>query len=88
MRRCGRFYHTRYLTNLQHLDENGEPMGTLQVQNISLAYGDRDLLKNVSFTLGAQSRCALAGGNGSGKSTLLKIIHGDISCDTYDTFRS
>ena len=57
-------------------------MGTLQVQNISLAYGDRDLLKNVSFTLGAQSRCALAGGNGSGKSTLLKIIHGDISCDS------
>lgn len=57
-------------------------MGTLQVQNISLAYGDRDLLHHVSFTLSDKSRAALAGGNGSGKSTLLKIIHGDIACDS------
>ena len=57
-------------------------MGTLQIQNINLAYGDRDLLKNVSFTLSQESRAALAGGNGSGKSTLLKIISGSIVCDS------
>jgi len=57
-------------------------MGTLQIQNINLAYGDRDLLKNVSFTLSQESRAALAGGNGSGKSTLLRIISGAIASDS------
>ena len=57
-------------------------MKTLQVQNISLAFGDRDLLKNVSFTLSEKGRAALAGANGSGKSTLLKIINGNTLCDS------
>lgn len=49
-------------------------MGILQVQNISLAFGERVILNNVSFTLGEHARAALAGGNGEGKSTLMKII--------------
>jgi len=57
-------------------------MGTLQVSNISLAYGDRDLLNEVSFNLFDGSKAALAGPNGSGKSTLLKIISGIISSDS------
>ncbi len=60
----------------------GELMGTLQVQNINLAYGDRDLLNDVSFTLSSGTRAALTGGNGSGKSTLLKIVSGFISPDS------
>lgn len=57
-------------------------MNTLQVHNISLAYSDRDLLKDVSFTLSEKGRAALAGGNGSGKTTLLKIITNSIACDS------
>ncbi len=57
-------------------------MGTLQVQSISLAYGDRDLLQSVSLTLSSGIRAALTGGNGSGKSTLLKIISGIIASDS------
>ena len=57
-------------------------MKTLQVQNIYLAYADRELLKQISFTLGEDGRAALAGGNGSGKSTLLKIISGAITPDS------
>jgi ATP-binding cassette subfamily F protein 3 len=56
-------------------------MGTLQVQQISLSYGDRDLLHAVSLTISAGRRAALVGGNGSGKSTLLKIISGEILAD-------
>lgn len=56
-------------------------MGTLQVQDINLAFSDRDILLNVSFNLNENSRCALTGGNGSGKSTLLKVINGDIIAD-------
>jgi ATP-binding cassette subfamily F protein 3 len=57
-------------------------MGTLQVQDINLAFSDRDILSNVNFTLNEKSRSALTGGNGSGKSTLLKVINGDIQADS------
>ena len=51
-------------------------MGILQVNNISLSFGDRNLLTDISFTLSEHARAALAGGNGEGKSTLMKIIAG------------
>jgi ATP-binding cassette subfamily F protein 3 len=57
-------------------------MGTLQVQNINLAFSDRDILSNVNFTLNEKSRCALTGGNGSGKSTLFKVINSDLHADS------
>lgn len=56
-------------------------MNTLQVHGLSLAFADRDLLKNVSFTMDENTRAALAGANGSGKSTLLKIVSQKISAD-------
>lgn len=49
-------------------------MKTLQIQNITLAFGSRNILDNISFTLSTNSRAALCGENGAGKSTLLKII--------------
>ena len=57
-------------------------MRTLQVQDISLSFGDRELLKDVGFTLSEKSRAALAGANGSGKSTLLKAIAGAVKPDS------
>lgn len=57
-------------------------MGSLQIQNLSLAFGDRDLLHSVSFTLSSLSRAALAGANGSGKSTLMKAIAGLVTPDS------
>lgn len=56
-------------------------MKNLQVQDISLAFGDREILKSVSFTMGEKTRAALAGANGSGKSTLLKALTGIIQAD-------
>lgn len=46
----------------------------LSVQNVSLAFGDRDILKDINFTINDKSRIALVGANGEGKTTLLKII--------------
>ncbi|MFA6846230.1 MAG: ABC-F family ATP-binding cassette domain-containing protein, partial [Sphaerochaetaceae bacterium] len=57
-------------------------MATLQVQNLCLAFGDRDILDDVSFILTDISRTALCGGNGSGKSTLLKVVSGLMSSDS------
>ena len=55
----------------------------MQVQRVQLAFADRDILSDISFTLSEKSRSALAGGNGSGKSTLLKVISGHMSADDF-----
>jgi ATP-binding cassette subfamily F protein 3 len=52
------------------------------VQNVSLSYGERQILTNVSFKLEDGERAAIIGPNGTGKSTLLKIIAGKISPET------
>ncbi|MGL1893279.1 MAG: ABC-F family ATP-binding cassette domain-containing protein [Spirochaetaceae bacterium] len=57
-------------------------MTTAQAINIGIAFGDRDVLKDVNITLTDISRIALSGGNGSGKSTLMKILAGVNSPDT------
>ena len=48
----------------------------LQVQHISLAYGARVILDDVSFTVAPGEKAGLIGVNGAGKSSLLKIIAG------------
>ena len=48
----------------------------LAVDNLSIQYGARSLFRDLSFTIRARERWALAGPNGAGKSTLMKIIAG------------
>jgi ABC-type polysaccharide/polyol phosphate transport system ATPase subunit len=50
----------------------------VQFSKVSLAFGDRDILKEVSLNLSSGSRAALAGANGAGKSTLMRIVAGII----------
>jgi ATP-binding cassette, subfamily F, member 3 len=63
-------------------------MAHVQANDISLAYGDRDLLSRVSLTLSSGDRCALAGANGSGKSTLMRILAGLHEPDAGSVVRS
>ncbi len=46
----------------------------LQVNHISLAYGARVILDDISFTVAPGEKAGLIGVNGAGKSSLLKII--------------
>jgi ATP-binding cassette, subfamily F, member 3 len=48
----------------------------LQVHHISLSYGPRLVLDDVSFTVAPGEKAGLIGVNGAGKSSLLKIIAG------------
>jgi ATP-binding cassette subfamily F protein 3 len=57
-------------------------MGFIQVTKTSLAFGDRDILKDINIHLKAGSKAALTGANGSGKSTLMKIIAGELPADS------
>jgi ATP-binding cassette subfamily F protein 3 len=57
---------------------------TVTFGKVSLAFGDRDILKDVSLHLAAGSRACLAGANGSGKSTLMKVLAGELLPDSGD----
>ena len=57
-------------------------MAFVQFTKVSLAFGDRDLLKEVSLNLATGSRAALTGANGSGKTTLMQVIAGKRAADS------
>jgi ATP-binding cassette subfamily F protein 3 len=57
-------------------------MAFVQFTRVSLAFGDRDILKDVGLNLASGSRACLAGINGSGKSTLMKVIAGKLPPDS------
>ena len=59
-------------------------MAFVQFSQVSLAFGDRDILKKVSINLQTGSKVALTGANGSGKSTLIKVLAGLINPDSGD----
>ncbi|MCL2627274.1 MAG: ABC transporter ATP-binding protein [Oscillospiraceae bacterium] len=63
----------------------------LSISNISIRYGAKTIISDVSFDVGSASLCALLGLNGSGKTTLLKglcrlvsLTGGRILCDDVD----
>lgn len=46
----------------------------ITVEKVSFSYADRELYKNVSFTLNEGQHCAFIGSNGTGKTTLLTML--------------
>lgn len=50
----------------------------VDLKRISYETGNRELFRNVSFTINAGDKIGLVGPNGVGKTTLLKIINGDL----------
>lgn len=57
-------------------------MPFIQLSKISLAFGDRDILKDITLILTVGTKAALTGANGCGKSTLMKIVAGQIKADS------
>ena len=56
------------------LDHHKNPL--ISVCDLSLYYGERQILSNISFDIRQGDIVAIYGGNGSGKSTLIKILLG------------
>lgn len=62
------------------LDENAsghrdEIQGEIVFENVSFAYGDTPILKNISFTARPGQTIAIVGQTGAGKSTLTKLVN-------------
>lgn len=62
-----------FLTNSP--EEVGEPV--IQLRDVTVRYGEKQILKNVSWTVRKGEKWLLQGHNGSGKSTLLSLLNGD-----------
>ena len=54
----------------------------ISAQNVSLAFGDQPLFKDVNIKFTAGNCYGVIGANGAGKSTFLKILSGDIEADS------
>jgi ATP-binding cassette subfamily B protein len=48
--------------------------GRIEFRNLTFRYGDREVLKDVSFSVNAGETLAIVGGTGSGKSTLVNLL--------------
>jgi iron complex transport system ATP-binding protein len=51
-------------------------MSLLQLENVGYRYGEREVLRSISFQLQPGEQLALLGPNGAGKSTLLRLCAG------------
>ncbi|WP_104091184.1 ABC-F family ATP-binding cassette domain-containing protein [Arthrobacter sp. GMC3] len=50
----------------------------LDLENVSLAYGDKELFDNITLRLAPGERLGIVGVNGAGKTTLLRLLNGEI----------
>lgn len=51
------------------------------MRKLTLAYGERVLLKDINWLIAEKSRIGLVGDNGAGKTTLLRILAGELEPD-------
>src|SRR5437867_10873669 len=54
----------------------------IQFTDVSVRFGDRQVLKNISMTVPFGETLAILGGSGAGKTTILRLIEGLWQPDT------
>jgi ATPase subunit of ABC transporter with duplicated ATPase domains len=57
-------------------------MASIQLQDVSKAYGQKRLFQEVGVSFSAGRRYGITGPNGAGKSTFLKILSGELEADS------
>ncbi|HET9503131.1 MAG TPA: ATP-binding cassette domain-containing protein [Hymenobacter sp.] len=67
----------RALASTAGPDAPGSADPLIELRNVTVRYGDKVVLDNLSWTVRPGERWALTGPNGAGKSTLLSLLNGD-----------
>ena len=63
-------------------------MNVLDVQNLTLSFGEETLFSDISFDIKDTDKAGLVGVNGAGKTSLFKIITGEYLADSGNCFIS
>lgn len=63
-------------------------MIAITVDSLSLSFGVKTVLENISFSLDESDKLGIIGVNGCGKSTLFKLITGELSADSGEVYIS
>lgn len=50
----------------------------MKIENITLAYGNKNILKDANITINPGEFVFLIGGSGSGKTSFIKMLIGDL----------
>jgi ATP-binding cassette subfamily F protein 3 len=64
--------------NFSFRDPEKLPSQLLQLNKVSIGYGDTPILSNVKLHISSGDRIGLLGANGAGKSTLIKVLSGKL----------
>ncbi len=56
----------------------------LQVRRLTITFGERQIVRDLSFTITEGEKVGLIGDNGVGKTSILRVIHGDLQPDSGD----
>ena len=66
------------------LDEHGSDITPkrfdIELQNVSFAYGQEDVLHDITMTIPEKTTCAVVGPSGSGKTTLVSLNRALLGC--------
>ena len=65
------------IINLPYQDNDYHTEEVIKMQNVTIRYGERTILRDLDWTVRNGERWALSGQNGSGKSTLLSLVCAD-----------
>ena len=61
-------------------------MTVLSTHALSLSFGDKEILKNISFSLNEGDKLGVVGVNGAGKTSLFRLLTGEYTPSAGDVF--
>jgi ATP-binding cassette subfamily F protein 3 len=71
--------------NIRFIDPPRSGKVVVNAENVSKNYGDKEVIKPMTFTVDAGEKIAFVGKNGMGKTTLSRMIAGDLECKGHIT---
>ena len=62
-------------------------MELININDVSLSFGDEEILNDISLTVRDEDKIGIIGVNGAGKTTLFRLIMGELECTSGNIIR-